>query len=99
MHITVGSNLQNYNASTNPEGVRHFFFTYDNSINPIKIVTYVAGVRANSTVVNTSGGAAPANIVALYRTTAVCYLWKGAIIFARGNKIYEFNPDTEVLAT
>lgn len=95
-HISVGSNLSDYNSSTNPEWVRHFFFTYDNSTNPIKIVTYVASVRANRTAVNTSWWASPANIVSS-RCTAVCYLWKGAIIFARGNKIYEFNPDTETL--
>lgn len=95
-HITVGSNTLDYNSTTNPEWIRHFFFTYDNATNPIKIVTYSGWVRANHTAVNTSGWASPANIVS-NRCTAVCYLWKGAIIFARGNKIYEFNPDTETL--
>lgn len=95
-HITVWSNASDYNSSTNPEWLRHFFFTYDNSTNPIKIVTYSGWVRANRTAVNTSWWASPANIVS-NRCTAVCYLWKGAIIFARGNKIYEFNPDTETL--
>ena len=53
-HITVGSNLSDYNSTTNPEWVRHFFFTYDNATNPIKIITYVAWVRANRTAINTS---------------------------------------------
>lgn len=95
-HITVGSNFSDYNVTTNPEWVRHFFFTYDNATNPIKIVAYAAGVRANRTAINTSGWASPANIVS-NRCTAVCYLWKGSIIFARWNKIYELNPDTETL--
>lgn len=92
----MGSNFSDYNVTTNPEGIRHFFFTYNNSTNQIKIVARVAGVNANRTAVNTSGGASPANIVS-NRCSAVCYLWKGSIIFARGNKIYEFNPDTETL--
>ena len=95
-HITVGSNFSDYNVTTNPEWIRHFFFTNNGSTNPIKIVARVAGVNANRTAVNTSGWASPANIVS-NSCTAVCYLWKGSIIFARGNKIYEFNPDTETL--
>lgn len=98
-HITVGSNLSDYNATTNPEWVRHIFFTYDNSTNPIKIVGYTSGSRAIIwTAISTSGGASPANIVSS-RTTAVCYLWKGAIIFARGSKIYELNPETATLSS
>lgn len=89
-HITVGSNLLDYNATTNPEWVRHFFWTYDNSINPIKIVTYSSSLRSNRTAVSTS-------TIDNARTTAVCILWKWAIIFARNNKIYEFNPSTETL--
>lgn len=97
MHITVGSNFSDYNASTNPEWVRTFFFTYDNSTNPIKSVGYSWGLRAVLATINTSWGTSPANIPANLRTTAVCYLWKGAIIFARGSKIYEFNPETSTL--
>lgn len=100
MHITVGSNVSDYNSTTNPEGIRHIFFTYNNSTNQIKIVWYSGWTRAIIwSAINTSGWAAPANIPALYRTTAVCYLWKGAIIFARGSKIYELNPETAVLST
>jgi hypothetical protein len=89
--VTIGSNFSDYNATTNPDGVRHFFWTYDNSTNPIKIVTYSSGVRANRTAVSTS-------TIENARTTAVCPLWKGAIIFSRNNKIYEFNPSTETLS-
>lgn len=96
-HLSVWSNISDYNATTNPEWVRHFFFTYDNATNPIKIVTYSGWVLANRTAVNTSWWASPANIISS-RCTAVCYVWKWSIIFARGNKIYEFNPDTEVLS-
>ncbi len=90
-HVTVGSNLSDYNITTNPEWVRHFFFTYDNSTNPIKEVWYVAGVRAVLHTINTSWWAAPADITS-NRCTAVCSIWNGSIIFARGNKIYTINP-------
>ena len=39
-HITVWSNILDYNVATNPEWIRHIFFTSDNSTNPIKIVGY-----------------------------------------------------------
>lgn len=97
IHITVWANLSDYNSSTNPEWVRTFFFTYDNSTNPIKSVGYSWGSRAVLSTINTSGGSSPANIPANLHTTAVCYLWKGAIIFARGSKIYELNPETSTL--
>lgn len=99
-HITVGSNLSDYNVTTNPEWIRHFFFTYDNATNPIKEIWYVAWARAVLHTINTSGWAAPADI-ASNRCTAVCYLWKWSIIFARGNKIYEINPSvaTPLIAT
>lgn len=92
MHYTVGSNFQDYNITTNPEWVRHFFFTYNNSTNPIIIVGYSWGVRAiiwSSINTSWSAGQPPAWL----RTTAVCYLWKGAMLFARGSKIYEVNPE------
>lgn len=99
VHYTIGSNNLDYNATTNPEWLRHFFFQHDNSTNPIKVVGYAWWVRALLSTVNTSGGVSPANIPAWLRTTAVCYLWKGAIIFARGSKIYEINPETTTLST
>lgn len=99
VHITVGSNFTDYNATTNPEWVRTFFFTYNGTTNPISIVGYSWGVRAVLTTINTSGWAAPANIVANLHPTAVCYLWKWAIIFSRGSKIYEINPETSTLST
>lgn len=97
-HITVGSNNLDYNLTTNPEGVRHIFFTYDNATNPIKVVWYVGWVYAIiAPTASTSGWAAPANIPSS-RATAVCYLWAGAVLFARGNRIYEYNPSTQTLA-
>ena len=102
-HVTVGSNLSDYDATTNPEWVRHIFFTYNNSTNQIQTVWYDAWVRVLWTwanwipaPINTSWWASPANIVN-NRCTAVRFLWKWSIIFARGNKIYEFNPDTSTL--
>lgn len=96
--LSVGSNTSDYNSSTNPEWVRHFFFSYNGSTNPVYVVWYSGWVRAALSNFNTSGGASPADIVAVNRTTAVCYLWKGSAIFARGNKIYEINPSTATLS-
>lgn len=101
MSVSIGGNLSDYNSTSNPDGVRHFFFTQDGTNNPIKVVWYSAGSRAVLATINTSGGAAPADIPAWFnnKVTAACYLWKGAIIFARGSKIYEVNPTTNILAT
>lgn len=98
VHISVGSNLNDYNSTTNREGIRHFFFTYNNSTNPIKVVDYSWWVRALKTSINTSWWASPADIVNA-RTSAACYLWEWAILFSRENKIYEFNPSTETVST
>lgn len=98
MHYTIGSNVSDYNSTTNPEWVRHIFFTHDWSTNPIKIVGYAGWVRAIIwSSINTSWWATPADIPASYRTTAVCYLWKWALLFARWSKIYELNPSTPSL--
>lgn len=97
-HITVWSNSQDYNATTNPEWVRHLFFTYDNATNPIKVLGYSWWARTVLQTINTSGWASPANIRNA-RTTAVAYVWTGAILFSRDNLIFEFNPWTNTLLT
>lgn len=98
-HITVWSNNLDYNSTTNPEWVRHIFFTYDNATNPIKVVWYSGGVYAIiAPTASTSWWSAPANIVS-WRTTAVCYIWAWALLFARWNKIYEYNPSTQVVSS
>lgn len=97
-HFTVWSNLNDYNATTNPEWVRHFFFTFNNSTNPIKVIGYSGGARAVINTINTSGGASPADI-RNSNTSAVVYLWEWAALFARDNLIFELNPSTNVIST
>lgn len=97
MSITLWVNVWDYNATTNPEWVRHFFFTYNAGTNPILVADYVWWVFTLKKTINTSAGVAPADILDSH-TRAVCYLWKWSILFARSNKIYELNPDTEALS-
>lgn len=68
-HVTTGSNLSDYNISTNPEGVKHIFFQNAN----IRNVVYSGGVRAlkssiatNAKIVFTVTGATTTTIGSTY---------------------------------
>ena len=90
IHISMWSNLSDYNSSTNPEWIRHIFFTYDWVNNYIKIV------RKNSwSYIQEWASISTSTLLPVTtRTTAVCYLWEWSLLFSRGNKIYELNPTT-----
>lgn len=80
-HITLGSDDVTYNETTAPAWQRHLFF-------PISDDLVYANYNGSSiaTIALTAWNSKPC--------TAICYLQKGALIYAKGNKIFEINPAT-----
>jgi len=87
IHCSVGTSNDAYNATTNPAWLRHFFFM--SSFATIEVANYD---WTSTTSINSAA-------ILQKETTAVCYLWDGAMIFARQNFIYEVNPSALTLNT